>query len=102
MRQFGIKIEELKGVRRVIIEMEGRRIVFDSPSVTIMKAQGMETYQVIGPYKVEEVEEGPKFSEEDVKIVMEKAGVSREEAIKALEESGGNPADAIMNLLSKS
>ncbi len=101
MRQLGIKIEELEGVKRVIIEMEGRKIIFDSPSVTLMKAQGMETYQIIGPYTVEEEEKGPKFSEEDIKIVMEKAGVSREEAIKALQESEGNPADAIMNLLSK-
>lgn len=40
----------------------------------------------------------PLFSDEDVKMVMQAAGVNREKARKALEESEGEVATAIMRL----
>src|SRR5439155_391861 len=39
--------------------------------------------------------------DEDVKLVAEKAGVSEEEALKALEDAGGEPAEAIIRLMSR-
>ncbi len=39
--------------------------------------------------------------DEDVKLVAEKAGVSEEEARKALEDAGGEPAEAIIRLMSR-
>lgn len=41
---------------------------------------------------------GPLFSEEDVKMVMQAAGVGRDKARKALEEAEGEVATAIVKL----
>jgi len=57
--------------------------------------QGQESYQVTG----EAVEESAEaFSEDDVKIVVEKSGKSRDEVVKALEDSDGDIAEAIIEL----
>jgi nascent polypeptide-associated complex subunit alpha len=40
-------------------------------------------------------------SEEDVQLVAEKASVSEAEARKALEEADGEPAEAIIRLMSR-
>ncbi len=55
---------------------------------------GQETFQVSGD--VEERDKGD-FSEEDVEMVAEKAGVSNEEARAALKKFGGM-AEAIIGL----
>ena len=70
-----------------------------------MTVQGQTTFQVVG--KPEErargTGEGGKqaIPIEDVRLVAEKAGVSEEEARKALEECGGEPAEAIIKLMSR-
>ncbi len=101
MREMGMEQEEVKA-ERVIMELEdGSRLVFDQPQVVKMKLMGQEFYQVAGKARREEPgeerEERP-FTEEDVKLVAERAGVSEEEARKALEETNGDLAEAIMRL----
>ena len=101
MRQLGLHIEELRGVVEVTIKLEDNTIIrFVKPSVTIMKSREGETFLITGKYEASR--EGPKeeFSEEDIKIVMEKANVDREKAIEALKKSEGNLAEAIMMILS--
>jgi nascent polypeptide-associated complex subunit alpha len=44
---------------------------------------------------------GPAYAEEDVTLVMEQAHCSETEARKALEKSDGQPAEAILLLMSK-
>jgi nascent polypeptide-associated complex subunit alpha len=44
---------------------------------------------------------GPAYAEEDVMLVMEQARCSETEARKALEKSDGQPAEAILLLMSK-
>ena len=51
--------------------------------------------------KKPEAGQGPAIPEEDVQLVAEKAGVSEAEARKALEECGGEPAEAIIRLMSR-
>ncbi len=64
--------------------------------------QGQTTFQVVG--KPEERARGtgeggkPSIPIEDLRLVAEKAGVSEEEARKALEECGGEPAEAIIKM----
>ena len=41
------------------------------------------------------------FSEEDIKIVMEQTGATREEVIETLKSVNGKPADAIIELMKK-
>ncbi|ADP78065.1 Nascent polypeptide associated complex NAC [Methanothermus fervidus DSM 2088] len=96
MKQMGMKMEELKGVNEVIIKMNDKELVIKNPSVTLMDLMGQKTYQVTGKVEERKVEE--KIPEEDIKLVMEQTGVSRDEAEKALKESNGDIAEAIMRL----
>jgi nascent polypeptide-associated complex subunit alpha len=94
MKKMGISQEELP-VRRVIFEMDDANLVIEDPSVMKIKMQGQESYQVIGEAAQESAE---KFSDEDLKMVMEQAEASEDEAREALEKSEGDIAEAIMDL----
>lgn len=117
MKQLGITVEEIDGVQRVVIETAAKDIVINKASVSAMKSQGQTTYQVTGeaqvvrkgggakpgaPPTAEDVgapePEGPLFSDDDVKMVMQAASVSRDQARKALEEADGEVATAIVKL----
>ncbi|HRZ85207.1 MAG TPA: nascent polypeptide-associated complex protein [Candidatus Paceibacterota bacterium] len=94
MKQMGIKQEDIDAIR-VIIEKEDENIVIDNPSVIKVVMQGQESFQITGESRVEAKEKG--FSEEDVKMVMEKTGASEEDAKDALEKTG-DLAEAILEL----
>ncbi len=107
MKRLGLNVGELSGVRSVTITLNDREIVIRSPQVLVIKTRDQKVYQVIGG--VEEVVERKEavvsevsFSEDDIKFVMEQAGVSRDEAIRALEQAGGDIAQAILLLTSGS
>ncbi|MCE4626297.1 MAG: nascent polypeptide-associated complex protein [Desulfurococcales archaeon] len=102
MKRLGIKLEEVNAVK-VTIELDtGEQLLVEDPQVMIMKAKGQPPMLYITGEikKVEkkEEEEKPLFTEEDVALVAEQAGVSLEEARKALEETGGDIAEAILKL----
>ena len=106
MKQLGIEAEELGDVREVVIRTGEKEYVIKGATVTAMTVQGQTTYQVVGEPTVREVSEGeepggPVIPQEDVELVAEKAGVSEEEARRALEECDGEPAEAIITLMSK-
>jgi len=93
MKQLGIKMEELEGVKEVVLRLEGK---VRDPVVTVMVVQGEKTYQIVpGSEEVREVLEIP---EEDIELVMEQAGVDRETALEALKETKGDIAEAILKL----
>lgn len=92
MKQMGISTKELPVVR-VVFEMDDRRLIIENPVVTEVNMQGQKTYQVVGEPKEETI-----LSEEDVHLVMEKTGKSREEVVKVLEETDGDIAEAILKL----
>ncbi|WP_297416784.1 nascent polypeptide-associated complex protein [Thermococcus sp.] len=96
MRQMGIKMDELDGVEEVVIRLENREIVLKEPAVTVISAQGEKSYQIVPGS--EEVRPRVKVSEEDVKLVMEQAGVDEETARKALVGAEGDLAEAILKL----
>ncbi|AEH24282.1 nascent polypeptide-associated complex protein [Pyrococcus yayanosii] len=91
-----INMEELEGVSEVIIRMGDREIIIKNPTVTVIKAMGEKSYQILGG--VEEVRELLKIPEEDIRLVMEQAGVDYETAKRALEETKGDIAEAIIRL----
>lgn len=96
MRKLGISVKEIENVEKVIIQTNTKEYVFDGAEVTIMDAQGQKTYQIVGnPRIVERKEEIPK---EDIELIMEQTGKTAEEAKKALEETKGDIAEAIMKL----
>lgn len=93
MAQMGIKSEELPATK-VTIELEdGTRLVVFEPTVVQIEMQGQKTFQISG-----KIQEEREAGEDDIKMVMEQAGVSREEAQNALRETGGDIAEAIIQL----
>ncbi len=103
--RMGLQIGELENVEEVIIRLRDKELVFENPRVTIMKVQNETLYQVVGtpverPVQREEKVE-LEITEEDVQLVAVQAGVSEEEAKKALEEAGGDLAKAILLLTSR-
>ena len=95
MRQMGIKQEEIDASRVLIEKNDGGKIVIDNPSVVKIVVSGQESWQISGTAR-EEADGGIK--QEDVALVQEKTGVNEAEARKALEESHGELASAIMAL----
>lgn len=96
MKQMGISIDEIPNVEQVIIRTPDIDIVFNDANVTVMNAQGADTYQVVGtPEKVPRKLEIP---DDDVRLVAEQTGVSEEKARKALEDAKGDLAEAILAL----
>jgi len=96
MKQMGIKSEELEASKVTIELKEGGRLVVFEPSVVQIEMQGNKSFQISG--KVHEEQEA---GEDDIKMVMESAGCSREEAMNALRETGGDIAEAIIRLKSE-
>jgi len=95
MKQMGIDLEEIDA-EEVIIRTSTEELIFKNPNVTKISGRGMEMFQIIGSYEV--VKRKPEISEEDVKLIMEQAGVSEEEARNALEEANGDLVEALMKL----
>jgi nascent polypeptide-associated complex subunit alpha len=96
MKQMGIAQEEIDASKVTIEKTNGEKIIIDNPSVTKIKMQGQETFQIAGNIRTESEE--VEISEEDIETVMEKTGCSKKEAVKALEETG-DLAEAILKLL---
>ena len=92
MKRMGVKQEEINA-SEVVIKCSDKELVISNPQVLKVNMMGQETFQISG-----EISERTSLNEEDIKTVMEQAGVSREEALKALEESGGDIAEAIISL----
>lgn len=101
MKRLGINIKEIDNVKRVIIETNSKKYIIDNAEVTIMDAQGQKTYQVTGRARIvtqEEKSEEEAIPQEDIDLVAEQSGRSKAEAKKALEETNGDIAEAILKL----
>ena len=95
MKQMGISQDEISASRGVIEKIDDSKIIIENPSVTKIKMQGQETFQIAG--EIREETSAPEISEEDVKTVVEKTGKSEEEAKQVLEKTG-DLAEAILEL----
>ena len=97
MDRMGINMKEIPNVQEVVIRTADREMHIKNASVSEVNAQGNKVFQVAGD--VEEVEvEKETFNEEDVILVQQQTGASREKAVAALEESDGEVARAILKL----
>ena len=107
MKRMGIESEDIEDVEEVVIRTATKEYVFPQAQVTLMTVQGQKTAQVVGEPIVRNragapaAPAKPVIPDEDVALVAEKAGVSEAEARKALEECGGEPAEAIIRLMSR-
>ncbi|MDH4122514.1 MAG: nascent polypeptide-associated complex protein [Thermoplasmata archaeon] len=103
MKRMGISQEDIEDVEEIVIKTKSKELIFHEAIVSVMTVQGQKTYQIVGEPEIREraVEPAKKESpDEDVVLVMEQTGVSREEAAKVLEECGGQPAEAILKIMS--
>lgn len=99
MAQMGLKMDELGDINRVILQGDEREIIIEKPIVTVIDLKGQRMYQVAGGSITERsVRREPSIPEEDVLLVAEQAGVSAEEARRALLEAEGDLARAILSL----
>jgi len=107
LKNMGIDIEELDGVKDVVIRMADKEIVIENASVTIMDAHGVRSYQISGDSRErqisktgEEIEKEPEviIPDSDVDLVMAQTGANADTAKAALIESKGDIAAAILKL----
>jgi nascent polypeptide-associated complex subunit alpha len=119
MRRLGMSTEEVPDVEEVIVRTKTKDIVFVAPEVTVLTVQGVRTYQVVGTAENRPHGVGgaapvsrtggaapapappPGPPDEDIQLVMDQAQVSRPDAIEALLQSSGEPAEAIMKLMTR-
>jgi len=99
MDRLGINMKEIPNVEEVVIKTPDKEMHITNASVSEVNAQGQRMFQVVG--EVEEVEvERKTFSEEDIVLVQQQTGASKERVVAALEESDGEVARAILKLSS--
>ena len=111
MKKLGIETEDLEDVQDVVIRTKNKHYIITDASVTIMQAQGQKTYQITGETEIVPLSQAaavPKagepvpsvLPEDDIKLVMSQTGASREKTIEALKSCDGQPAEAIIKLIS--
>ncbi len=104
-KKLGLKNVEIEApeAEEVIIKLaDGKTLVAPNPQVMIVRVPGGSAMIQVVAEQLETIEEEEasetQLIEEDVKFVAEQAGVSVEEARRALEEAGGDIAAALMLL----
>lgn len=97
MKQMGMSQDEINATQ-VIIKTPDKTLIFDKPDVQQITMKGQVTFQLSGNFREEAIQIKVSVSDEDIKMVSEQAGVSIDDARKALDEVNGDIAQAIVNL----
>lgn len=98
LEKMGVDLQEVPNVEQVIIRTAEKDLIIRAPNVSEMSVRGLRIFQVSGGEVEERVREKPRFSEEDIALVMQQANVSRDRAIAALTDADGDLAKAILSL----
>jgi len=105
MQRMGMSMGDMPDVQEVIFKTRGKEIVVENPQVAILDLHGQKIFQVTGEKiterAVEKEEAKVTIPEEDVRLVADQTGKSVEEAKRALEETEGDLAKAILLLQTK-
>ena len=94
MKQLGIQQKTIEA-KQVIIRCSDKDLVFNSPEVSLINMMGQDTFQIIGEYTEKPLS---KYSEEDIKLVVDETKCTKEEAEKALIKTNGDIAEAIVKI----
>jgi nascent polypeptide-associated complex subunit alpha len=108
MKQMGIDTEELDATE-IVIRTPEKELVFSDADVTVINAQGQQTYQIVGEPETRETGSGSDAGEDaaiedadipadDIEIVAMRTGASEDDAREALEEADGDLATAVEKL----
>jgi nascent polypeptide-associated complex subunit alpha len=95
MKQMGMNVINIDA-EEVIIRTSDKDIVIIEPQVSKIKVMGQETFQITGGEISEREREDS--DEDDVDMVADQAGVSKEDAREMLHQTQGDIAQAIMKL----
>jgi len=109
MKQMGIKQTEVPDVVEVIIRTKTNEIVMKGAEVVCVEMGGTKNYQVTGPETVRPLsadgsassEPEVTFASSDVDLVMSQTGCDREKAVAALTATNGQPAEAILKIMTE-
>ncbi len=105
MERMGLSMGGMPDVNEVIIRTNTKEIVLEDPEVAVLDMQGQKIFQVTGGKVTERELEKPEkkitIPDEDVRLVADQTGKSVEEAQRALEETEGDLAKAILLLQSE-
>lgn len=96
--KMGLEMKPMDDIEEVIIKTATKELYLVKPQVIEMKGKDSTIFQVIATDIEEKQKEVPTFKEEDIVLVMQQANVSREKAVRALTESKGDLAQAILGL----
>ncbi len=98
MRQMGIKNENIEA-DEVIIRCADKEIIISNPAVQKVNMMGQDSYQISGEISERNIgEDAPKFTDDDIQMVMDQTNCSKDEAEDALKETTGDIAEAILIL----
>ena len=97
MKQMGLAQENINASKVIIEKTDNTRIIIQNPSVTKIKMQGQETFQIAG--NIVEESEPQGISKEDIKTIIEKTGVNEEKARESLQKTS-DLAESIIELSS--
>jgi len=105
MERMGLSMNPMPEVQEVILRTRRKEITVESPEVAVLDMHGQKIFQVTGEKITERALEKPEgrvtLPEEDVRLVADQTGKSVEEAQRALEETEGDLAKAILLLQSE-
>ncbi|MCL2147772.1 MAG: nascent polypeptide-associated complex protein [Methanomassiliicoccaceae archaeon] len=104
MKKMGIKQTAINNAVEVIIRTTDKEIVLTNVEVVLVDMQGSRNYQIAGDEEVREIgapasPAKASFPAEDIELVMSQTGCGRERAVEALEGADGQPAEAILNIM---
>lgn len=103
MKRMGMSQEDIADVEEIVIRTKTQEYVFKEALATILIIQGQKTFQIMGEPEIRkrgDVADKKKTPDEDVALVIGQTGVTEEEARKVLEECDGQPAEAILKIMS--
>ena len=99
MQRMGLSMGQMPDVQEVIFRTSTKEIIIENPEVAILDMHGQKIFQVTGEKIVEKtIEKRLAIPEEDVRLVADQTGKSMEAAKRALEETEGDLAKAILLL----
>jgi len=96
MKKMGMEMKDIPGVKEVIIRFEDKELIIPNAQVNTMNIIGKETYQVTGNAVEVEIDEDLVITDDDIEMVSSQAGISKSNAEKALIDTKGDLAKAIL------
>ncbi len=98
MRQMGIKSENIEA-NEVVIRCADKEIVITNPVIQKVNMMGQYSFQISGEITEHSVDEdAPKYTDDDIQMVMNQTNCTKSEAEDALKETEGDLAEAILIL----